>query len=352
MKLFSNRPLTVLFLLFLCSISVCAQTSAFTYQGRLTDGGAAANGTYEMQFKLFDAASAGTQIGATVTNNSVTVANGIFTVTLNFTAAPFSAADRWLEIGVRKSADPPGFTILAPRQPITSSPYSIRTLSAAAADSLSAACVGCVTDARINTVSGAKITGTVANATNAVNATNATNATNAATATTAGNVTGTVGVGNGGTGATTATNARVNLGLGTLAVLSPTGTANTATFLRGDGSWQTPPPVNAPGFVFNPTTQTNHFTINPANNFSVYQVNRCGGGATNVTLPTAAAAGAGKVLYIVSVTPDPCTTPNFLLHLVLQPGDWIEYTGNFTIADRLQYMLVSNGTNGWLAVVK
>src|SRR5438132_1417932 len=30
---------------------VCAQTTTFTYQGRFTDGGTAANGTYDMQFK-------------------------------------------------------------------------------------------------------------------------------------------------------------------------------------------------------------------------------------------------------------------------------------------------------------
>ena len=41
----------------------------------------------------------------------------------------------------------------------------------------------------------------------------------------------------GGTGATTAANARTNLGLGTLATISPTGTASSSTYLRGDGTW-------------------------------------------------------------------------------------------------------------------
>lgn len=63
------------------------------------------------------------------------------------------------------------------------------------------------------------------------------NATTATSATTATNVTGTVALSNGGTGATTAAQARTNLGLGSLAVMSPTGTASNSTYLRGDGSW-------------------------------------------------------------------------------------------------------------------
>lgn len=62
---------------------------------------------------------------------------------------------------------------------------------------------------------------------------------NAPSASTAVNVTGTVAIANGGTGATSAAAARANLGLGSLATMNPTGTANNTTFLRGDGSWQT-----------------------------------------------------------------------------------------------------------------
>ena len=223
---------------FLCVFSASAQTSAFTYQGRLTDGVMAANGTYEMQFRLFDTVNAGTQVGSTITNNLVTVANGVFTVTLDFGASPFAAGtNRWLEIGVRKATDPPGFTILAQRQQITSTPYSLRTLSASSADVLSISCVGCVTDAQINSVSGGKITGTVANASNAN------------TATVAGNVTGTIAVGNGGTGSNNASGARTNLGLGTLATLTPTGTANATTFLRGDNTWTAISAGGAPIFA-------------------------------------------------------------------------------------------------------
>ncbi len=160
-----------------------AQTSVFTYQGKLDDAAAAASGTYQMQFALFPGASTGAQIGATLTFDgsslpAVQVANGIFTVQLDFGSSPFtSGADRFLEISVKHAADPT-YTALTPRQQLTSSPYSIRTLAAGTADSLSSNCVGCVTDAQINGVDGSKVTGTVANSTNATNATNATTATN------------------------------------------------------------------------------------------------------------------------------------------------------------------------------
>ena len=44
-----------------------AQTNAFTYQGRLSDQGSAASGTYDLILKLFDDVSGGNQIGPTIT---------------------------------------------------------------------------------------------------------------------------------------------------------------------------------------------------------------------------------------------------------------------------------------------
>ena len=37
--------------------------TAFTYQGRLQDGGAPANGPYDFRFMLFDGPAAGSQVG-------------------------------------------------------------------------------------------------------------------------------------------------------------------------------------------------------------------------------------------------------------------------------------------------
>jgi hypothetical protein len=112
--------------------AISAQTSAFTYQGRFTDGGTAANGTYEMQFKLFDGAS--NQVGSTVTNAAVVVSDGVFTVQLDYGGASFSGADRFLEIGVRPAGSGNSFTILSPRQQLTSAVYAIRAGSTTTAD--------------------------------------------------------------------------------------------------------------------------------------------------------------------------------------------------------------------------
>lgn len=109
-----------------------AQGTAFTYQGRLNNNSAPANGAYDMQFALFDAVTAGNPIGSALTTNAVAVSNGLFTVTLDFGAGVFPGADRWLEIGLRTNGGG-AFATLNPRQSITATPYAIRAASAASA---------------------------------------------------------------------------------------------------------------------------------------------------------------------------------------------------------------------------
>ena len=127
------RVFVVLSLFGILCISVTAQTTAFTYQGSLKDGANAANGSFQMQFKLFDAVSAGTQIGSTIADVPVTVTQGTFSVQLDFGSNALNGANRWLEIAVRHNSGE-GYSTLSPRQQIGSSPYSVRTLSAASAD--------------------------------------------------------------------------------------------------------------------------------------------------------------------------------------------------------------------------
>src|SRR5581483_1309717 len=114
------------------SAAVQAQTTAFTYQGRLTSNASAATGSYDFAFTLFDALTGGNQI-ATVSKTGVTVTNGLFAVTLDFGAGAFPGANRFLEISAKKSTDST-FTTLTPRQQIDPSPYAIRSQSAANAD--------------------------------------------------------------------------------------------------------------------------------------------------------------------------------------------------------------------------
>lgn len=135
------------------------QTTGFTYQGRLADGGTPASGVYDMKFRLTDAGGnpQGSPDIVTLDDPGVQVTNGVFTVQLDFGAGAFDGNARFLEISVRPhSADPnsPSYTTLSPRQQITSTPYAMRSSTAAAADT----------------------------ATTATTAANATNATTAATA--------------------------------------------------------------------------------------------------------------------------------------------------------------------------
>src|SRR6266704_2925649 len=80
--------------------TLCAQGTAFTYQGRLTDNGALATNLYDFQFNVFATNSGGSPLTGAVSLDDVPVANGLFTVLLDFGGAPFDGNGRWLEIAV------------------------------------------------------------------------------------------------------------------------------------------------------------------------------------------------------------------------------------------------------------
>ena len=128
----NSRILSLCLLTSALSHQVVAQTSAFTYQGKLTDGPAPAAGLHDFQFKLYDAALGGAQQGTTVTVDDVSVAGGLFTVILDFGGGVFSGSGRWLEIGVRPGAATGAYTGLSPRQAVSSTPYAIRAAVASA----------------------------------------------------------------------------------------------------------------------------------------------------------------------------------------------------------------------------
>lgn len=138
----SGRGLTNLLLLVIASLlfmnSVSAQSepiepqaitgTGFTYQGQLRTSSGLVNGTCDLQFALWDAATGGTQLGAVQIITGVAVSNGTFTVQLNgsnqFGPNAFNGQARWLQIAVKCGGDA-GFIALNPRQAITVTPYAL-----------------------------------------------------------------------------------------------------------------------------------------------------------------------------------------------------------------------------------
>lgn len=143
--------LVAVILILVCGVYATGQTTAFTYQGQLSDSGVSANGSYDMQFSLFDLAQNGSQQGATVTLTSVPVTNGIFTVQLDFGSNVFTGNDaQFMQIAVRPGGTSGTFTSLLPRVPLTPTPYAIRANSAAAADSATTATVAATANSATN----------------------------------------------------------------------------------------------------------------------------------------------------------------------------------------------------------
>jgi len=105
--------------------------TAFTYQGQLKQNGTAVTTTCDIQFGLWDALTAGTQIGTTQTKTSVSVANGIFTIPdLDFGVSAFGGQARWLELAVRCPTGSGSYAPLSPRQELTATPYALYAASA------------------------------------------------------------------------------------------------------------------------------------------------------------------------------------------------------------------------------
>jgi len=133
MQIMKTKLMLFLALVFSPSLIAAATLgSAFTYQGRLADGGNPAQGSYDLGFAIYDSPTSGTQIGYTITNAAAHVSNGLFTVTLDFGSGIFDGGDRWLAIAVRTNGGGV-FTDLTPRQALTPTPYALFAPSAGSA---------------------------------------------------------------------------------------------------------------------------------------------------------------------------------------------------------------------------
>jgi len=143
----SSKPHAIPFVVAALALSArpaLAQSTALTYQGRLTDAGAPAEGLYDLRFRLFDATEAGRQVGETLCADDVDVVDGLFTVILDFDQQFATPQERHLEIEVRRDTglncnNASGFAILSPRQELTAAPRATHARSAfslAASDGL------------------------------------------------------------------------------------------------------------------------------------------------------------------------------------------------------------------------
>jgi hypothetical protein len=121
------------------TLSAYAQSStAFTYQGYLQDNNNPANGTYDLKFTLYDAATEGNAIGNPVFIEDLQISGGLFTVEVDFGTAPFAQGQRrWIEIAVRPGDSTDDHTTLDPRIELTPVPYALYAQNVAA-DAVSA----------------------------------------------------------------------------------------------------------------------------------------------------------------------------------------------------------------------
>lgn len=97
--------------------------TAFTYQGQLIDASGPAQGIYDLQFTLYTAQTRGDELGSIAHENTV-LTNGLFTIQLDFGVA-INSHESWLEIAVRPGDSTDAYTVLSPRQRLTSTPYAI-----------------------------------------------------------------------------------------------------------------------------------------------------------------------------------------------------------------------------------
>src|SRR4051794_21931735 len=103
--------------------------TAFTYQGRLQEGGAPASGFYDLRLSLFNHPTTEnlTETGPNPNpypSVGVWVTNGLFTTQVDFGPNAFNGPARWLEISVRTNLGG-AWTLLTPRQELKPTPYAL-----------------------------------------------------------------------------------------------------------------------------------------------------------------------------------------------------------------------------------
>ena len=110
------------------AVQLLAQSTAFTYQGRLMEDGQPANGIYELVFSLYDTPTGGQFLILLGSTNSYSITNGLFTAQLDFGQEVFTGQPLWLQIEAKSTSDT-AWEQLSPRQLLTPTPHAIHALS-------------------------------------------------------------------------------------------------------------------------------------------------------------------------------------------------------------------------------
>ena len=103
----------------------------FTYQGQLRNAGQLVNGPVDLKISMWDADTAGVQIGTSNTFNAVPMTDGRFALGLNFGASAFDGSNRWIQVEFRNPAGSGLYLALNPRDKITATPYALYALNGA-----------------------------------------------------------------------------------------------------------------------------------------------------------------------------------------------------------------------------
>ena len=123
-----NCIVTLMIPLVAAPLAAAPVGTTITYQGKLINNGSPVSEATSMAFSLWDDPTAGTQQGATLPFDGaganpapVSVADGLFTVQLDFGVNPYADnSARWLEISING-------TPLLPRQPLSAAPFALNT---------------------------------------------------------------------------------------------------------------------------------------------------------------------------------------------------------------------------------
>jgi len=99
-------------------------SSAFTYQGKLTNNGSLVNNQCDFIWNIYADPSGGLSL-ATDTDTNLLVTNGLFTAVVNVPASVIDGYARFVEIQVRCPTLGGAYTTLSPRQELLAAPYAL-----------------------------------------------------------------------------------------------------------------------------------------------------------------------------------------------------------------------------------